>query len=84
MQPRVFDMFARGHSSHEGTGIGLALVRKVMDRMGGKVGVESEQGKGSRFWLELQSPEQPTHRAEKPENSRWKREDPTPSNHVSP
>jgi signal transduction histidine kinase len=53
MLPRIFDMFARGHSSHEGTGIGLALVRKVMDRMAGRVGVESEEGKGSRFWLEL-------------------------------
>lgn len=53
MQPRVFDMFSRGHRNYEGTGIGLALVRKVMERMGGKVGVESEEGKGSRFWLEL-------------------------------
>ncbi len=57
MQPRVFDMFSRGHQDYEGTGIGLALVRKVMDRMGGKVGVESEEGKGSRFWLELRSAE---------------------------
>lgn len=55
MLPRVFDMFSRGHRTHEGTGIGLALVRKVMDRMGGKTGVESEEGKGSRFWLELRS-----------------------------
>jgi signal transduction histidine kinase len=31
----------------------LALVRKVVDRMGGKVGVESEEGQGSRFWIEL-------------------------------
>jgi signal transduction histidine kinase len=53
MLPRVFDMFSRGHQGYEGTGIGLALVRKVMDRMGGKVGVESEEGKGSRFWLDL-------------------------------
>lgn len=53
MLPRVFDMFARGSSQEAGTGIGLALVRKVVDRMGGKVGVESEEGKGSRFWLEL-------------------------------
>ena len=53
MLPRVFDMFARGHTSYEGTGIGLALVRKVMARMGGKAGVESEEGKGSRFWIEL-------------------------------
>lgn len=53
MLPRVFDMFSRGHQGYEGTGIGLALVRKVMDRMDGKAGVESEEGKGSRFWIEL-------------------------------
>ena len=53
MLPRVFDMFSRGHQSYEGTGIGLALVRKVVHRMGGRVGVESEEGKGSRFWLDL-------------------------------
>lgn len=51
--PRVFEMFARGESPQAGTGIGLALVRKVVHRMGGKVGVESEPGRGSRFWLEL-------------------------------
>jgi PAS domain S-box-containing protein len=53
MLPRIFSMFARGSDEHEGTGIGLALVRKVVDRMGGRVGVESEPGQGSRFWLEL-------------------------------
>jgi len=46
-------MFSRGHNTYEGTGIGLALVRKVMDRMGGKAGVESEEGRGSRFWLDF-------------------------------
>jgi signal transduction histidine kinase len=53
MRPHVFKMFSRGQNNHEGTGIGLALVRKVTERMGGSVGVESEEGKGSRFWLEL-------------------------------
>ncbi|HVV71971.1 MAG TPA: PAS domain S-box protein, partial [Verrucomicrobiae bacterium] len=53
MLPRVFDMFSRGSKDYEGTGIGLALVRKVTQRMGGRVGVESEEGKGSRFWIEL-------------------------------
>jgi signal transduction histidine kinase/CheY-like chemotaxis protein len=53
MLPRVFDMFSRGSNDYEGTGIGLALVRKVTQRMGGKAGVESEEGKGSRFWIEL-------------------------------
>ena len=38
---------------YEGTGIGLAIVRKVTERMGGSVGVESEEGKGSRFWVQL-------------------------------
>ncbi len=50
---RIFEMFSRGHNTYDGTGIGLALVRKVMDRMGGTVGAESEEGKGSRFWLKL-------------------------------
>jgi signal transduction histidine kinase len=53
MFPRVFDMFTRGSKDYEGTGIGLALVRKVAQRMGGQTGVESEEGKGSRFWLEV-------------------------------
>ena len=54
MQARVFGMFQRLSKDHEGTGIGLALVHKVVERMGGRVGVESEPGAGSRFWIELQ------------------------------
>ncbi len=53
---RVFEVFERLHgkdSGYPGTGIGLAIVRKGIERMGGSVGVESEPGKGSRFWLEL-------------------------------
>jgi PAS domain S-box-containing protein len=53
MLPKVFEMFMRESNRYEGTGIGLALVRKVAQRMGGTVGVESEEGKGSGFWLEL-------------------------------
>jgi signal transduction histidine kinase len=51
----IFDIFQRLHSSsqYEGTGIGLAIVRKAVERMGGRVGVKSEHGKGSRFWLEF-------------------------------
>ncbi|HEV2209200.1 MAG TPA: HAMP domain-containing sensor histidine kinase [Verrucomicrobiae bacterium] len=52
-QDRIFGMFQQLDKSYEGTGIGLALVRKTAERMNGKVGVESEPGKGSRFWLEF-------------------------------
>jgi signal transduction histidine kinase len=52
---RIFRVFERLHpvSVYPGTGIGLALVRKGIERMGGSVGVESELGRGSRFWIEL-------------------------------
>jgi signal transduction histidine kinase len=51
--PRLFGMFQKIDNQYEGTGIGLAIVRKVVERMGGKVGVESEPGRGSRFWADL-------------------------------
>lgn len=52
---RVFRVFERLHGaeSYPGTGIGLAIVRKGLDRMGGRVGVESQLGQGSRFWIAL-------------------------------
>jgi signal transduction histidine kinase len=39
--------------AYPGTGIGLAIVRKAAERMHGRVGVVSEPGKGSCFWLQL-------------------------------
>jgi signal transduction histidine kinase len=52
---RLFRMFQKlhGKDQYEGTGIGLAIVQKAVARMGGEVGVESEPGLGSRFWLQL-------------------------------
>ena len=52
---RLFGMFQRLHPRHEyeGTGVGLAIVRRAAERMGGRVGVESEPGRGSRFWVQL-------------------------------
>lgn len=52
---RIFQMFQRAHRAdvYEGTGMGLAIVRKAVERMGGAVGVESELNSGSRFWVEL-------------------------------
>ena len=52
-QAKVFDLFQRLSSQYEGTGLGLAIVSRAAFRMGGKAGVESEPGKGSRFWIEL-------------------------------
>jgi len=60
-QSLLFKMFQKLESKYEGTGIGLAIVRKVVERMEGTVGVESEEGQGRRFWVELpvaQVPEQ--------------------------
>lgn len=52
--PRIFKPFVRAHAAeYPGTGIGLAIVKKAVERMGGSVGVESTPGQGSRFWLEL-------------------------------
>jgi signal transduction histidine kinase len=52
---KIFGIFERGSSreNYEGTGIGLAIVARAMQRMGGTCGVESQPGEGSRFWLEL-------------------------------
>ncbi len=50
---KIFQIFQRLHTNYEGTGIGLAIVKKAAQRMGGTVGVESENGTGSTFWLEL-------------------------------
>jgi signal transduction histidine kinase len=55
-QSRIFDIFARVHSdeTYDGTGIGLSIVKKAIEKMGGKVGVVSELGKGSTFWIDLE------------------------------
>ncbi len=54
-QERMFRMFERLNvaSQYPGTGIGLAIVRRAVERMGGTMGVESRPGEGSRFWIEL-------------------------------
>ncbi len=51
----IFRIFKRLHGieTYPGTGIGLAFVKRGLERMKGKVGVESEIGNGSQFWIEL-------------------------------
>jgi signal transduction histidine kinase len=54
-QGQIFGLFTRLEGEKfGGTGIGLAIVQKGVERMGGRAGVESELGAGSRFWVELQ------------------------------
>jgi signal transduction histidine kinase len=53
-QEQIFKVFTRLQGEkYQGTGIGLAIVQKGVERMGGRVGVESAAGQGSRFWFEL-------------------------------
>ncbi len=54
-QTKVFQVFERLHPSSEypGTGIGLAIVAKSVEKMGGRTGLESQPGAGSTFWFEL-------------------------------
>ena len=59
----IFGIFERvpGDKEYEGTGIGLAIVRKALERMGGTVGLESAPGQGSKFWIELPTPDMAPH-----------------------
>ena len=51
---RIFNVFQRLHTTeYPGTGIGLAIVQKGVERMGGRVGLESAPRTGSKFWIEL-------------------------------
>jgi PAS domain S-box-containing protein len=57
LQGKLFKLFERLHGQEHssGTGIGLATVKLGIERLGGRVGVESQEGKGSCFWMELAS-----------------------------
>ena len=60
---KIFHIFQQLDRSYEGTGIGLSIVRKAAERMGGSVGVHSRLGRGSTFHLELNLAQHSNHRA---------------------
>ncbi|MBA4149076.1 MAG: PAS domain-containing protein [Verrucomicrobia bacterium] len=53
--PRIFRMFERIHptTEYEGTGIGLTIARRAVERMGGEIGFDSQLNHGSKFWIQL-------------------------------
>ncbi|MFM9043044.1 MAG: sensor histidine kinase, partial [bacterium] len=58
-QPRVFERFYRSESARgvEGFGLGLAIAKRMVDLMGGEIGLRSEPGKGTMFWVRLRASE---------------------------
>ena len=51
IQAHIFDRFYKGNTFKQGTGLGLSICETIVNRLGGRIGVNSELGKGSTFWF---------------------------------
>jgi signal transduction histidine kinase len=54
--PKLFDMFYRASADSKGSGLGLFIARETVDKLGGKIHVDSALGKGTRFWFTVAAP----------------------------
>lgn len=57
MRQKIFDRFVKVDRFSQGTGQGLEISREAVNRLGGKIGIDSTLGKGSTFWFELPNKE---------------------------
>ncbi len=73
-----FDRLGAEQADIEGTGLGLALSRRLMEAMGGSIGVDSVVGKGTTFWVELPRTKSPLERAVVAKQ-KWRGGQPSPS-----
>ena len=74
-----FERLGAERTDIEGSGVGLALARRLADAMGGTVGVASTLGRGSSFWVQLPVVESPEQRYERLSNPKEDTEDAAPS-----
>jgi light-regulated signal transduction histidine kinase (bacteriophytochrome) len=71
---RVFTIFQREHTrdQYPGAGVGLSIARRIVERHGGEIWLESELGEGSVFYFTLPGPERPGRREKYPETDTTK------------